>query len=183
MVACEYFTSIYSPGNNQACSFCLGAGQPPECGTVIHQIQINSTGELKDIPVIGDLLDRFCQLHQVPEKIRYHLRLALDELLTNTVSHGFSSGEGENFITIRASLSPPWLVTEVQDNGPPFNPLAKPTPDLELPVESRPIGGLGIHLVRSVIDQLDYRHHENCNILLLKQILPGNGSQEHEPCR
>jgi len=140
---------------------------------MIQRIHISSTGELEDIPVIGDLVHHYCRLHQVPERVTYHLRLALDELLTNTVSYGFSKDDRERHIHIRLQLNPPWLITEVEDNGPPFNPLQAPPPDLLAPVEQRAIGGLGIHLVRSVIDHLDYRHHDDCNILQLRQALPG----------
>ena len=139
---------------------------------MIHRIHISSTGELEDIPAIGDLVQSYCRLHRIPDRIAYHLRLALDELLTNTMSYGFSRDAREHLIDIRLQLSPPWLITEVEDNGPPFNPLEAPTPDLHASVENRAIGGLGIHLVRSVIDHLDYRHHADCNILQLRQALP-----------
>jgi len=139
---------------------------------MIQRIHISSTGELDDIPAIGDLVDSYCRLHGIPERIGFHLRLALDELLTNTVSYGFSQNSHRRAIEIRVQRLPAWLITEVQDNGPPFNPLEAPAPDLLAPMETRAIGGLGIHLVRSVIDQLDYRHHDNCNILQLRQALP-----------
>jgi len=61
------------------------------------------------------------------------------------------------------------FVVEVSDNGKPFNPLDHPEPDLNQPLEERPIGGLGIHLIRKFVDQLAYRRDAGRNILTLRK--------------
>lgn len=148
---------------------------------MMQRIHLSSNGDLEDIPQVGELVDTYCRLLQLPEKMRFHLRLALDELLTNTISYGFTQSSRENKLSIEVRLAPPWLITEVLDNGPPFNPLEVTPSDTTLSVENRPIGGLGVHLVRSVIDQLDYRHQDNCNILQLRQALPSLSPERPEP--
>jgi len=64
---------------------------------------------------------------------------------------------------------------EVEDDGRQFNPLELPEPDLEKKLEERPIGGLGIHLVRNLMDELEYRRTHNKNILIMKKKINQRG--------
>ena len=67
------------------------------------------------------------------------------------------------------------LVVKVEDDGREFNPLELPEPDLEQKLEERPIGGLGIHLVRNLMDELDYKRTHNKNILTMKKKINQRG--------
>jgi serine/threonine-protein kinase RsbW len=82
------------------------------------------------------------------------LMIAFDEIISNGINHG---GEGRSpTIEIRLVVEDEGVSGEVADDGKPFDPLAAPKPDTTLPVEQRPIGGLGIHLVRELMDDVSY---------------------------
>ena len=61
------------------------------------------------------------------------------------------------------------VVVQVEDEGRPFNPLEAPPVDLDAPIEGRPIGGLGIHLIRSLMDAIEYRHEDGRNVLVMRK--------------
>jgi serine/threonine-protein kinase RsbW len=63
----------------------------------------------------------------------------------------------------------------VEDDGPPFDPLALPAPDVTASLESRPVGGLGVFLVRKMMDIVRYQRHGECNRLQMTKHLPGDG--------
>ena len=95
---------------------------------------------------------------------RARLLVILEELFTNVVSHG-------NAQCVAAALG--WsrgrLTIDLIDDGPPFDPLAHPRPNLDAPTEERPIGGLGIAIVRALVDKARYRRQGSRNHLRLSR--------------
>src|SRR4051812_26537115 len=83
----------------------------------------------------------FAEAHAVPDGVRRGMNVALDELLTNTVSYGLA-GDGSE-ITVEVELCADQLSITLSDGGRPFDPLAQTAPDTTLSVEDRPMGGLG----------------------------------------
>ena len=127
-------------------------------------------GSLEEIPRLAEEVSAFCEGLAVPARISMHLSLALDEVLTNIVSYGFDDGCRPR-IEVTLALEDGALRAVVRDGGKPFDPLALPPPDLDLPLEERRIGGLGIHFVRELMDEVAYRREGNGNVLtLLKRI-------------
>lgn len=100
-------------------------------------------------------LRAFLEHHDVPPEIGFAFDLALEELVTNTIKYGY---DDQNAHKIRAVLTsgPDAITLEVADDGHPFDPTLQPGPDLSLPAEDRPIGGLGLHLIRSLMDTFTY---------------------------
>ena len=97
------------------------------------------------------------------------INVSLDEVLTNIISYGYDDG-AEHSIAIRVALETDGQVTiEVADDGKPFNPLETPEPDTDADIDDRPIGGLGIHLVLKLMDEVAYRRENDRNILTLKR--------------
>ena len=96
------------------------------------------------------------------------LNLVLEELTANIIVHGYR-GEGEHFIHIRLELMNQDLRVQIEDEAEPFDPLQQKMPDIDRPLDKRPIGGLGILFVRQLIDELDYRRERGRNILTMKQ--------------
>ena len=102
-----------------------------------------------------------------PPKLVYTVNLVLEELEVNALTHGRESGLEEYEITIDSQ--PESVVVELSDDGPPFNPLTDaPLPDLDSPLESRPIGGLGIYLIKTMVDDISYRRETDRNYLTLE---------------
>jgi anti-sigma regulatory factor (Ser/Thr protein kinase) len=97
------------------------------------------------------------------------INVSLDEVLTNIISYGYDDGAAHS-IAIRVALETDGQVTiEVADDGKPFNPLETPEPDTDADIDDRPIGGLGIHLVLKLMDEVAYRRETDRNILTLKR--------------
>jgi len=101
-----------------------------------------------------------------PKKV-FRLELALEEALVNIINYAYEEGEGEIRI-LCASDDHGTFVTEITDNGRPFVMSAVPPPDLTSGVDERRIGGLGIHLMKSLIDEVSYRREEEENVLSLR---------------
>ena len=100
-----------------------------------------------------------------PELV-FRVNLALEELVLNIVDYGFDEGLHEIEITLTSDADA--LTIEIVDGGRPFDPLKDaPQPDVDAPVEDRPVGGLGVHLVRTLMDQMHYRREKGKNHLTL----------------
>jgi len=129
----------------------------------------NDLAELKD-------LCRHCesvgQSAGLSEKLIFQTNLALDELFTNIVSYGFHD-QAEHEITITITCDKQLLAMQIEDDGVPFNPLKVPDPDLHCSMEKARVGGLGIHLIKNLMDDLTYRRSNGKNILILKKYLNG----------
>src|SRR4029077_18861751 len=93
--------------------------------------------------------------------------LALDETLTNAVSYAFSEG-GRHSIAVRIEHRDGYLTAIVSDDGAPFDPLSQAAPDVHAPIEQRKIGGLGIHLVRTLMETVEYRRRGDRNELTFR---------------
>lgn len=95
---------------------------------------------------------------------RDQLDLVLEELLVNVARYAYPGADGEVEIAY-AVPSPGKLLLECSDKGLVFNPLEKDEPDLASPLENRPVGGLGIYLVRQLVDSIAYRREQGRNII------------------
>ena len=94
------------------------------------------------------------------------VNLVLEELAMNTINHGHDEGLHE--ITVTFTSTDEALTIDVVDDGKPFDPLHDaPIPDVNAPIHERPIGGLGVYLVRKLMDELTYRREEGRNHLTL----------------
>ena len=122
--------------------------------------------EAADLPRIQAAIGEFSREQDWPPDIEFQVDLVLEELVLNVVNHGSSGGAGEIAIEL---LSDAEAVTiEIIDDGKPFDPLTDaPDPDTESSIEDRAVGGLGIHLVRTMMDEVSYRREENRNHMIL----------------
>lgn len=103
---------------------------------------------------------------QVSFEAMYLVSLAIEELVTNCIKYGYQDANGHT-IDFLLSVDAGVLSLEVVDDGNPFNPLDAPRPDLSLPPEKRPIGGLGLHLLRELADEMRYERRDGTNRLRL----------------
>ena len=126
-----------------------------------------SPPRLSALSDISRMVETFGAAHKLDESRVYMLNLALDELITNSVDYGFD-GVAEPRIEITLWISGRLLVLTIIDNGRRFDPTARARPDLSSPVEDRPVGGLGLHLVRTFADRVTYQFTEGENRLTLE---------------
>lgn len=130
---------------------------------------------LEDLRLLHDAVEGYCQAHRLPNGPVGHLQLALEEHVTNIMRHGGNSDDARP-ITVQVQVHGDELVAEVKDTGPRFNPLELPSPDIHQPIDERPLGGLGIHMMRQLTDRLDYRREGSANVLTLHKNLSGSVS-------
>ena len=95
--------------------------------------------------------------------------LILEELFTNVVKYGRAGEVTATTIGVALALKGRELKIEFSDDGPPFDPLTVAPPDLERPIADRPIGGLGLHILRSLVDHARYRRKADRNHLFLRR--------------
>src|SRR5229473_1090291 len=86
----------------------------------------------------------------------------LGQLVTNVISYGYEDTQ-EHEIILRLSLADGEMTAEIEDDGRPFNPLEVAEPDLDIPLEERQVGGLGIFMVRKFMTDLAYQRHDGKN--------------------
>ena len=110
-------------------------------------------------------LETFAGRAGLPDDALFRLNLALDELVTNTISYGFGHCDDPR-IDILIVTSRDRVSVVVRDNGAAFDPFSEaPQPDLDAPLAERRIGGLGVHLVKQFMDQCTYRREGDHNCL------------------
>lgn len=114
----------------------------------------------------------FAEAHAIPAGVRRSMNVALDELLANELSHG-NAGRQAGSLTVGMELDQERVVLTLTSEGPPFDPLRRAAPDTTLPVDKRPVGGLGLHLVRELMDEVHYERRNGQNVLVLVKLLAG----------
>ena len=100
-------------------------------------------------------------------KLQIQLETAVEEIFINIASYAYPDGMGSAVIELSCENG----TTEITftDQGVPFDPLARTDPDTALPAEARPIGGLGILMVKKMMDKVTYRRENGCNILTIQK--------------
>jgi serine/threonine-protein kinase RsbW len=126
----------------------------------------------REVARAGAAFAEFAEARALAHSVRRSVNVALDELLTNTIRYGFAGRAGGE-VTIEAELLPDRLTVTLTDDGKPFDPLSAASPDTALPVEQRKIGGLGIHLVRGLMDEVSYQRRADRNVVVLAKHLGG----------
>jgi anti-sigma regulatory factor (Ser/Thr protein kinase) len=132
-------------------------------------------------PAVGQAaaaLDAFCAAERLPEETAWRLRVALDEIIANVVTYATPGARPADLAAGRGSEPPAvdvWFRRDgslvevtIADDGPPFDPLARPDPVVTLPLENRQPGGLGIALVKALMDDVRYERTTR-NVLTIRK--------------
>ncbi|MBC7774918.1 MAG: ATP-binding protein [Phycisphaerae bacterium] len=132
------------------------------------QCAITIKNELPEIARVVQVFDRFWKSHNLADEAVNAVHVAIDEMLSNIVLHAFEDAETHK-IYIKIILTKEAVILEIRDDGKPFNPFsfAQTKADTESLLTERPIGGLGLHLVTSLMDSCEYHYLDkhNCSIL------------------
>ena len=124
-----------------------------------------------DAAALAGLIDQVqacCRAAGLAEDDVLRMTLAIEEAAANVIAHAFAGLPPPHRIALSLEVSPRHCVAELTDNGQEFDPTGKAAPDLSLPLEARDPGGLGIHLMRRMVDRLDYRRSGGDNVLRLE---------------
>jgi serine/threonine-protein kinase RsbW len=131
-------------------------------------VSITLVNRLEEIERMTRFVESFAERQHLSEDLQFAITLALDEVVTNVIRHGYPAGEVRD-IVVWLRLEDGTAVVQVEDEGRPFNPLDAPPVDLDAPLEGRPIGGLGVHLIRSLMDEIAYRREDGRNVLVMRK--------------
>jgi len=106
------------------------------------------------------------RLGDCPAKARNQIAVAVDEIFSNIARYAYHTNTGG--VTIRIAVGHE-IVIEFEDSGIPYDPLSADAPDISLPAEAREIGGLGIFMVKNIMDSVEYRRDGDKNILTIRK--------------
>jgi len=117
----------------------------------------------------GEIVEWILASPDIPadDEIQFKVRLSVEEAVENIVRYAYGNGSG--YLQASTSVDDGMLVITLEDAGTPFDPLAKPDPDINAGLEEREIGGLGIYLCKQLMDGIYYQFVDGCNLLTLKK--------------
>jgi sigma-B regulation protein RsbU (phosphoserine phosphatase) len=148
-------------------------GEANQEGLVLT-LQIEVENRLEEIARVNREFNEFAEAHSIAVSTRRSINLVFDELLNNIVSYAFQDDD-LHMIYIRIEIAGHRLGVTIRDTGSPFDPFAQAAPDTSLSLDEREIGGLGIHLVTNVMDEVSYDRLDDSNVVTLVKYLPTDG--------
>ena len=132
------------------------------------QRSLTLPNDINTIPQLNEFIDTVCEELEIDMALAMSLNLAMEEAVVNVMDYAYPEGtEGE--VDIEAIADETQLHFTISDSGNPFDPTAKEEVDTTLSAEERPIGGLGIHLIRQLMDNISYERKDGKNILRLSK--------------
>lgn len=120
-------------------------------------------GEVEKVNVV---FAHFAETYALPDGVRRSVNVALDELLANEIMHGMAGRDGGS-VTVEVKLDQERVIVTITDDGAAFDPFGQVAPDTTLSVDERPLGGLGIHLVQELMDEVSYQRRDEQNVVVL----------------
>lgn len=123
----------------------------------------------ENLPRVLAFLTGHLKEYACPPKTQRQIEVAAEEIFVNIAHYAYAPGAGS--ATVRFGVEEGMAVMTFIDSGVPYNPLAKPDPDLTLPTQERPIGGLGIYMVKKTMDSVAYEHKDGQNIFTMRKTI------------
>lgn len=133
-----------------------------------QKLEIKIVNKISEVSRVVDSVEAFAEEIDLPFKVLNTVNLALDEIVTNIISYGYTDDENHE-IEIELILLDGVLTVKVEDDAKAFNPLDQPEPDTDIPLEEKKIGGLGIHLIKNLMDELEYIRVNDKNVFVMKK--------------
>ena len=121
------------------------------------------------IPWLTEQVDGLLEGLDCPMRAQMQIDVAIDELMANIASYAYGTGKGEVTVRFDFESGDRTVVLTFIDSGIPYDPLAKPDPDVTLAVEKRTVGGLGIFLVKKTMDDMTYARQDGRNVLTIRK--------------
>lgn len=133
---------------------------------ITYQRSLTLTNDIKRVPRLNTFIDEVCEANGFDMATIMQINLAIEEAVVNIMNYAYPKGT-KGDITIEAKANDTQLSFIISDTGKPFDPTAKAEVDITLSAEDRAIGGLGIHLIRQIMDNINYERIDGHNILTL----------------
>lgn len=136
-------------------------------------IRLIVPGEIARVEDLNTSLEAVLTRHGIDAGARADVRLIVEELASNAIEYGGDGAEvGQHELSVDISLDRDLLTLRFRDQGAPFDPLSAQTPDLEADILDRPIGGLGLYLIRQIAESMHYERIDDCNLLRVSLRVP-----------
>lgn len=130
--------------------------------------EITLQAEKDNFGILMNFVDDFAKKMGFISSSLYRINLAAEEVIINVINHAYPQGKGHiTLVCEEVTVPQRGIKLQISDNGTPFDPLAKVDPDINQAIEDRPIGGLGIHLVKKTANEIFYRRENDTNILTI----------------
>lgn len=133
------------------------------------RLTLRVANDLAELARVAAQVDAFCMAEAIPADCTFKLNIALEELLTNTISCGYANDGGLHQIALTIAREGDELVAEISDDARPFDPLQAAPPDRDASIEER---GIGVHLVKRLMDKVDYAYRGGRNRVTLRKRIP-----------
>ena len=127
--------------------------------------ELTIRSDINEIPRVSEMIESVMLAHTFSDEDILDTQLAVEEVVTNVIVHGYGNAGGEILVSCRSDDTT--IEIRVEDHAAPFDPLSLPEPDITADIDDRKIGGLGIFLTRQVMDDIRYLYDGNRNILVL----------------
>lgn len=125
--------------------------------------KLTVAADLANLDEVGQFVQNAAKHANLNSKNTYRLRLAVDEIVTNIITHGYAENGKHGAVDLQAELNSNALTIIVEDSAIPYDPRQAPQPDVTLPLEQRNIGGLGVYLTIRSLDEFRYEFKDNRN--------------------
>ena len=137
-------------------------------------IRLIVPGEIARVEDLNTSLEAVLARHGIDAGARADVRLIVEELAGNAIAYGGGDGRdmGQHELSVDISREADLLTLRFRDQGAPFDPLSAQTPDLEADILDRPIGGLGLYLIRQIAESMHYERIDDCNLLRVSLRVP-----------
>ena len=145
----------------------------------IESYDISISNNIDSLSEVLVAFESFSEKYTLAMPISQKMSIALDDILNNIISYAYSDDK-EHTIDIRFEYSKDELCVDISDDGIPFNPFDESSADTTLSMDEREIGGLGIHLIKNMIDKYSYSRKINKNIVTLRMYLSQTISQKDD---
>jgi serine/threonine-protein kinase RsbW len=135
-----------------------------------HQLALHFANDPEEAPRISRRVEYFLHEEQIDDSTINKILLCVDELVTNIVGHAYGDDE-EHAVLLECRVLDDKVELELRDDGQPFDPTKQSRPDVKLTLDDRKVGGLGIHLVTTLMDKVTYRREGDFNVLTVTKML------------
>jgi len=138
----------------------------PILNEIIFSKTLTIKNQMSEIDFVNELFNEFCEQNGVPSAVYRKFNIAFDEIINNIVSYGYNDKK-EHKIKIIINITEDHLVVSIEDDAIAFNPLNLASPDTDASIEDREIGGLGVHMVKKLMDNVSYKRYIKKNLTTL----------------
>lgn len=134
------------------------------------RLSLHFANDREEAPRVSRRIEHFLHEKKISDSTINKILLCVDELVTNIVAHAYNDHE-EHAVQLECRVLDDKIELELRDDGHPFDPTNQTRPDLKLSLDERKIGGLGIHLVTTLMDKVDYKREGDFNVLTITKML------------